>query len=147
MSRDSSPRTMQDKRRESITANPSVIKTMGNNNQEPKTMRNHDLFTDGVIGLGIEAGMIRLDLGSLSLTEKDKEGNSVLEHRQRVVMSIDAFLHTHRAMTGLLEHLEKSGAVVRREQPTSGNGATDGDMNVEDASPEAPVPARSPNFG
>nr|VFK14591.1 MAG: hypothetical protein BECKLPF1236A_GA0070988_101094 [Candidatus Kentron sp. LPFa]VFK30138.1 MAG: hypothetical protein BECKLPF1236C_GA0070990_101035 [Candidatus Kentron sp. LPFa]VFK64866.1 MAG: hypothetical protein BECKUNK1418G_GA0071005_10534 [Candidatus Kentron sp. UNK]VFK71281.1 MAG: hypothetical protein BECKUNK1418H_GA0071006_105819 [Candidatus Kentron sp. UNK] len=107
-------------------------------------MQNRDLFTDGVIGLGIEAGMIRLDLGTLSLTEKDKEGNSVLEHRQRVVMSVDAFLQTHRAMTGLLEHLEKSGAVVRREQPTSGNGAKDGNNNTE---VEGVSPARSPNFG
>nr|VFK43001.1 MAG: hypothetical protein BECKSD772F_GA0070984_11344 [Candidatus Kentron sp. SD]VFK48479.1 MAG: hypothetical protein BECKSD772E_GA0070983_11265 [Candidatus Kentron sp. SD]VFK80555.1 MAG: hypothetical protein BECKSD772D_GA0070982_11276 [Candidatus Kentron sp. SD] len=103
-----------------------------------------DLFTDGIIGLGIEGGIVRLDFGGLSVTEKDKEGNSILEHRQRVVMSVDTFLQTHRAMTGLLEHLEKSGAVVRREEPTSGNGAADDDANAgETGGGSAP---RSPNF-
>nr|VFK19193.1 MAG: hypothetical protein BECKLFY1418C_GA0070996_10551 [Candidatus Kentron sp. LFY] len=106
-------------------------------------MHGKDLFADGLIGLGIEAGLVRLDLGSLSVTQKDKEGNSILEHRQRVVMSVEAFLQTHRAMTGLLEHLEKTGAVTRREQPMP----VEGNPESEKETPAPPPsPTGSPNF-
>nr|VFK36965.1 MAG: hypothetical protein BECKSD772F_GA0070984_10084 [Candidatus Kentron sp. SD]VFK42049.1 MAG: hypothetical protein BECKSD772E_GA0070983_101327 [Candidatus Kentron sp. SD]VFK78097.1 MAG: hypothetical protein BECKSD772D_GA0070982_10074 [Candidatus Kentron sp. SD] len=62
---------------------------------------------------------------------------------QRVIMSIDAFLQTHRAMSGLLEHPEKPGAVARREEPAPGNGAAGDDANAgETGGGSAP---RSPN--
>ncbi|VFM97966.1 MAG: hypothetical protein BECKG1743E_GA0114224_101606, partial [Candidatus Kentron sp. G] len=119
--------------------------------RKTRRMHNEELFTDGLIGLGIEAGLVRMDFGALSATQKDDKGNSVLEHRQRVVMSTEGFLQTFRTMTGLLAHLEKTGQVVRDGQPAPGDGAVADDTDAGEAqgsagAPRQEHPARSPNF-
>ncbi|MDP2847391.1 MAG: hypothetical protein Q8O35_04280 [Humidesulfovibrio sp.] len=49
-------------------------------------------FIDGVTQIGFGAGMVRIDLGTLSTDKKDESGEPALETRERLVMRPEAFL-------------------------------------------------------
>jgi len=49
-------------------------------------------FVDGVAQIGFGAGMVRIDLGTLSSDKVDEKGEPLLEPRERLVMRPEAFL-------------------------------------------------------
>lgn len=98
-----------------------------------------DVFADGVGEITLVGGMVRMDLVSLSATEKDSNGNPSLEFRQRVVMPPDGFLRSFSAMENLVKQLMEAGVVQKNQDNEEGGGS-------------APVgraqdpPPKSPNF-
>lgn len=52
----------------------------------------NEKFIDGVTQIGFGAGMVRIDLGTLSTDKKDEAGEPLLETRQRLVMRPEAFM-------------------------------------------------------
>ena len=52
----------------------------------------NERFIDGVTQIGFGAGMVRIDLGTLSASKVDEKGEPLLEPRERLVMRPEAFL-------------------------------------------------------
>jgi hypothetical protein len=76
----------------------------------------HDeLYADAIGEITVTGTIIRIDLVSLSATQKDSHNQPVSQLRQRVVMSIEGFANSfdvlQKAMNGLIE----AGAVKRVE--------------------------------
>lgn len=95
-----------------------------------------ELFADGVGEITLVGGMVRMDLVSLSSTEKDGSGNPALEFRQRVVMPPDGFLRSFSAMENLVKQLMEAGVVQKNAE---------GDDDAP-ASRGTEPPPKSPNF-
>jgi hypothetical protein len=53
-----------------------------------------EVFADGMGEITLSAGMVRIDLVSLSASKKDAEGRPELEFRQRLIMPPDGFLRS-----------------------------------------------------
>ncbi|MGN6486206.1 MAG: hypothetical protein ACTHLT_00110 [Devosia sp.] len=104
-----------------------------------------ELYADGISEITVTGSIVRLDLVSLSPTEKDANGQPVPEIRQRIVMSVEGFANSfevlQKAMQGLIE-----GGAVRRVPADEQNGQ---DLGKPIQLPPE-VPARrsggSPNF-
>ena len=98
----------------------------------------NELYADAIGEITVTGTIIRIDLVSLSATEKDAAGQPVPQLRQRVVMSIEGFANSfdvlQKAMNGLIE----AGAVKRVDAP----------VPVAASKPNggAPRPGGSPNF-
>lgn len=97
-----------------------------------------ELFADRIGEISLTGPLARLDLVSLSVTEKDDEGKPKNEFRQRVVMPIDGFLQSYALMTQVMQQLEKMGVVARAPAAPGAAPAVDA------ARPTAAV--QSPNF-
>lgn len=105
-------------------------------------MQHEETFADGIGEITLVGGMVRMDLVSLSSTQKDEKGNPALEIRRRVVMPPDGFLRSFSAMENLVNQLVDAG-VVKKNQP--------GDLEAVDNEPisqarPSSAPPKSPNF-
>ncbi len=73
-----------------------------------------DIYTDGAMSVGFAGGMIRIDFGALSLTEKMPGGKPLMEMQHRLVMTPQEFLRTfgnmERVMQSLIEAKVIDGA-------------------------------------
>lgn len=102
-------------------------------------MYNRQLFADGIIGIGYDSGVVKIDLMSNSATEKDKNGNPIQEFTQQIVVPLDGFLTMFNKMGEIISHLEQAD-VVRRNQAGE---SLQGDKASSETSEVAP---KSPNF-
>lgn len=97
-----------------------------------------ELYSDGIGEITVTGTIVRIDLMSLSATERDASNNPVPVFRQRIVMPVDAFANAvdlmQKALTGLVE----AGAVRRI-------GDVPGAPAVE-AQKGQPASNASPNF-
>ena len=95
-----------------------------------------ELFADRIGEITITGAVVRVDLMTYSVTERDANNQPKLEFRQRIVMPVDGFLQSFGLMSQVMQQLEKRGAI--RRTPT-----------VEKPGEPAPKPAGgsgSPNF-
>jgi hypothetical protein len=72
-----------------------------------------EIFADGIGEITVTGSIVRMNLMSLSATEKDASGNPKPIFRQRVIMSIDAFANAVDLMQKALGGLVEAGAVRR----------------------------------
>lgn len=72
-----------------------------------------ELFADRIAEIGITGGVVRLDLVSLSATQRDENNQPTPEFRQRIVMPAEGFVQSFALMAKVMQELEKKG-VVRR---------------------------------
>lgn len=70
-----------------------------------------EIYADGILGIGLSRGVVKMDLASESASEKDGKGAPVLVHRQRVVMPVDGFLRTLAAMQDMARKLQDAGVL------------------------------------
>lgn len=96
---------------------------------------NPELFADRIGEIALTGPLARIDLVSLSVTDRDAEGKPKNEFRQRVVMPVEGFVQSYALMTQVMQQLEKMGLISRT--PAAGAPA------IEAARPAA---AQSPNF-
>lgn len=95
----------------------------------------NEIYADAIGEITVTGPIVRIDLVSLSATQRDDTGQPVPEFRQRVVMSIEGFANSYevlqKAMNGLLE----AGAIRRNvpEEPAPARKRTNGS-----ASPVSP---------
>jgi hypothetical protein len=72
-----------------------------------------ELYADGIAEITITGTIVRIDLMSLSPSERDADNNPRPVFRQRIIMPVDAFANAvdlmQKAMTGLVE----AGAIRR----------------------------------
>lgn len=95
-----------------------------------------EIYSEGVGEVAITGSVVRLDLLTLSLEERDDKGQPKLVLRKRVVMPIDGFLRSFAVLSQAMQELEKRGVVRKVEQ---------GEAATRDVPPKGGL-SSSPNF-
>ncbi len=72
-----------------------------------------ELYTDGIGEITVTGSIIRIDLMSLSATERDEKNSPKAVFRQRIIMPVDAFANAVDLMQKALAGLVEAGAVRR----------------------------------
>ncbi len=75
-----------------------------------------ELYTDGVEEVTVGGSIVRVDLFSLSPTERDGNNAPKRVLCQRLIFSVEAFANSVEVMQNALQGLVEAG-VVRRNQP------------------------------
>jgi hypothetical protein len=70
-------------------------------------------YADFVGGVTLTGTVVRLDLVSLSTTEKDDKDQPRTVIRERVVMPVEGFVRSFAVMARVMEQLEKQGVIKR----------------------------------
>lgn len=94
-------------------------------------------YADAIGEISLVGPTVRIDLVSLSHSEKDDKGQPKPVFRQRIVMPVDGFLQSFGLMARVMQQLEQQGVIKR--QPAGAQGAAP-------AVPAAPPPPKSTNF-
>jgi len=74
---------------------------------------NQELYADGIGEITVTGSIVRIDLMSLSATERDAKNNPKPVFRQRIIMPVDAFANAVDLMQKALGGLVEAGAVRR----------------------------------
>jgi hypothetical protein len=109
----------------------------------------NELYADGVGEITITGTTVRLDLVSLSPTERNQANEPKAVFRQRVIMSVESFANSVDLMQKALQGLIDGGAIKR--MPAAEAGPTDHDGKLGSVTKLAEVDAQaarngSPNF-
>jgi hypothetical protein len=105
----------------------------------------HDeLYTDGVGEITVSGTVVRVDLVSLSPTERDANNAPKSVFRQRLIFPLEGFANSVELMQKAFQGLVDAGAVTRRTQATV---APLSSAEPARANPDvARTPNTSPNF-
>jgi hypothetical protein len=102
-----------------------------------------ELYSDGVDEITVNGTIVRVDLVSLSPTERDANNNPKPVFRQRLIFSVEAFANSVEVMQKALQGLVDAG-VVKRNQPKVVTGTSNpGDEHVSPAAADKPRPPNS----
>src|ERR1700676_3467361 len=77
-----------------------------------------ELYSDGVDEITVNGTIVRVDLVSLSPTERDANNNAKPVFRQRLIFSVEGFANSVEVMQKALQGLVDAG-VVKRTQTTA----------------------------
>lgn len=106
----------------------------------------NEVYSDGIGEITVSGSVVRIDLVSLSPTERDAANNPKPVFRQRIVMPIEAFANAADLVQKVLQGLVDAGAVTRtsaaQSQPQAA-GAQSGERPKRDQARPGNV---SPNF-
>jgi hypothetical protein len=75
-----------------------------------------ELYSDGVDEITVGGTTVRVDLVSLSSTERDANNNPKRVFRQRLIFSVEAFANSVEVMRKALQGLVDAG-VIKQSQP------------------------------
>jgi hypothetical protein len=75
-----------------------------------------EIFTDGIGEIMVSGSVVRVDLVSLSATERDAANKPKSVLRQRLIFSVEGFANSVEVMQKALQGLVDAG-VVRRSDP------------------------------
>jgi hypothetical protein len=81
-----------------------------------------EVFTDGIDEITVGGAIVRVDLVSLSPTERDASNAPIKVFRQRLIFSVEAFANSVEVMQNALQGLVEAG-VIKRARAT-GNAST-----------------------
>lgn len=102
-----------------------------------------ELYADGMSEITVTGSIVRIDLMSLSATERDEKNNPKPVFRQRIIMPVDAFANAVDLMQKALGGLVEAGAVRRIGDVQKLQGADAAKVRTEPAQQSANA---SPNF-
>jgi hypothetical protein len=94
-----------------------------------------EVYADGIGEITVTGNIVRIDLVSLSPTEKDASNKPLAQFRQRIIMPVDAFANAAELIKKVQAQLIETGAVRMQPMPQH---------NV--AAPVEPPRNGSPNF-
>ena len=103
-----------------------------------------EVYTDGVDEITVGGAIVRVDLVSLSPTERDANNAPKKVFRQRLIFSIEAFANSVEVMQNALQGLVDAG-VVKRTQMRAPVDAPTISPAGERGAPITPNNPRSPN--
>jgi hypothetical protein len=103
-----------------------------------------EVYTDGIDEITVGGAIVRVDLVSLSPTERDASNAPKKVFRQRLIFSIDAFANSVEVMQNALQGLVDAG-VVKRTQTRAPVDAPTISPAGERGAPITPNNPRSPN--
>lgn len=72
-----------------------------------------EVYTDGVDEITVGGSIVRVDLVSLSPTERDANNAPKKVFRQRLIFSVEAFANSVEVMQNALQGLVDAGAIRR----------------------------------
>jgi hypothetical protein len=72
-----------------------------------------EVYTDGIDEITVSGSIVRVDLVSLSPTERDANNVPKKVFRQRLIFSIEAFANSVEVMQNALQGLVDAGVVTR----------------------------------
>jgi hypothetical protein len=78
----------------------------------------NEIFIDGISEITVTGPTIRIDAFTASPSEKDADGNPKRVFRQRIIMTLEAFMNTRDLIERVARELIEGG-VVRRRDTTS----------------------------
>jgi hypothetical protein len=76
-----------------------------------------ETFADGIGRIGFSEGMVRIELVSAGIQEKD--GKAVRETCHRLVMTPQGFMQAVQAQLNLIRKLEEAGVIRRTPAPAA----------------------------
>lgn len=77
----------------------------------------NEIYSDGIGEITVSGSVVRIDLVSLSPTERDASNNPKPVFRQRIVMPVDMFANSAELIQKVLRGLIDAGAIVRTPSP------------------------------
>lgn len=104
-----------------------------------------EIYTDGVDEITVGGAIVRVDLVSLSPTERDANNAPKKVFRQRLIFSIEAFANSVEVMQKALQGLVDAGVVKRTETTAPVNTPTISSAGERSGAPITPNSPRSPN--
>jgi hypothetical protein len=102
-----------------------------------------EIYTDGIDEVTIGGSIVRVDLFSLSPTERDANNAPKKVFRQRLIFSAESFANSVEVMQTALQGLVDAG-VIHRNQPRAPGAAPQAAVRVERA-PSVSDSSRSQN--
>jgi hypothetical protein len=81
-------------------------------------MMHAEIYTDGIDEITVGGAIVRVDLVSLSPTERDANNAPKKVFRQRLIFSVEAFANSVEVMQNALQGLVDAG-VIKRNQARS----------------------------
>ncbi|WP_246801506.1 hypothetical protein [Bradyrhizobium genosp. L] len=107
-----------------------------------------EIYTDGIDEITVGGSIVRVDLVSLSPTERDANNAPVKVFRQRLIFSLEAFANSVDVMQKALQGLVDAGAVTRSQPRATVNASpVAGERGVVKTLDSARSPNVSANFG
>jgi hypothetical protein len=103
-----------------------------------------EVYTDGIDEITVGGTIVRVDLVSLSPTERDANNAPKKVFRQRLIFSIEAFANSVEVMQNALQGLV-DGGIVKRNQSNASVDTKAISSTDERSSAAAPNSPRSPN--
>ena len=108
-----------------------------------------EVYTDGVDEITVSGSIVRIDLFTLSPTERDASNLPKKVFRQRLILSAEGFANSVEVMQNALQGLVDAG-VVRRSRPgpaaqAPAPGSSSGECSAASPSSQRPSNA-STNF-
>jgi hypothetical protein len=103
-----------------------------------------EVYTDGIDEITVGGAIVRVDLISLSPTERDANNVPKKVFRQRLIFSIEAFANSVEVMQNALQGLVDAGVVKRNPARASVNAPTISPVGERGAA-TGPNSPRSPN--
>lgn len=111
-------------------------------------MMSDEVYSDGIGEITVSGTVVRVDLVSLSPTERNANGSPKSVFRQRLIFSIEGFANSVGVMQKALQGLVDAGVVQRGPRlATSTSENADGkDVSTPIATDERRPANASPNF-
>jgi hypothetical protein len=100
-----------------------------------------EIYSDGIGNIVVAGGVVRIDLMTLSATAKDANGNPAVEHKQRVIFSIEGFTRSLNKIQEATNALIKAG-LIQQTKP----GETSVVATVDPKAAQAGPGERKPPF-
>jgi hypothetical protein len=105
-----------------------------------------ELYSDGIGEITVRGSIVRVDLVSLSPTERDANNNPKSVLTQRLIFSVEGFANSVEVMQKALQGLVDAGA-VKRSQLRTVSGTANLPPNDEPPAGNPPRRNSSANFG
>ena len=78
----------------------------------------NEIFSDSIGEISVTGSVVRIDLVSLSATERDENKVPKPVLRERIVMPVEGFVQSFTLMAQVMQQLEKSGVI--KKTPVAG---------------------------
>lgn len=83
-----------------------------------------EVYTDGIDEITVGGSIVRVDLVSLSPTERDANNAPKKAFRQRLIFSIEGFANSVEVMQNALQGLVDAGIVKRNQAGATGDASS-----------------------
>ena len=106
-----------------------------------------ELYTDGIEEITVTGTIVRVDLVSLSLTERDANNQPKKVFRQRLIFSAEGFANSVDVMQNALRGLVETGVITRAHPRLAAStpNANESNSSENQATPAASSDFRQPN--
>ncbi len=77
-----------------------------------------EIYTDGIGEITVTGSVVRVDLMTMAVNDKDEEGRLKPTFKQRIIFPIEGFAHAAEAMLQMRQQLLDRGILTRKDDTT-----------------------------